>query len=185
MWPFAAAPVVQDQTSAPPVPPPPVIKREPRKPRTIKPFVPPSPEQILQEDIMNHPITRFGISGVLGGGMGAVFGIVMGGTDPITPEAAEAAKTTPWRQQAVKAWRSAMQRSWSYAKGFALFGAVFAGSEATIEAARGQHDLYNSVSAGCFTGAALAVKQGPTAMCVGCAGMATFSYFIDRFFEGH
>ena len=64
MWPFAAAPVVQDQTSAPPVPPPPVINREPRKPRTIKPFVPPSPEQILQEDIMKHPITRFGISGV-------------------------------------------------------------------------------------------------------------------------
>lgn len=82
-------------------------------------------------------------------------------------------------------YKKAMQRSWSYAKGFALFGAVFAGSEAVIETARAKHDLYNSVSAGCFTGASLAVKQGPQAMCIGCVGMGTFSYFIDRFFEGH
>ena len=100
MWPFAAKPVVATiGPDNPPVPPPPVVRREERKPRTIRPFVPPSPEQLLQEDIMNHPLTRFLLSGVMGGGMGALFGLVMGGTDPITTEAAEAMKKTPWKSQ--------------------------------------------------------------------------------------
>ena len=73
----------------------------------------------------------------------------------------------------------------SYAKGFGFMGAVFAGSECVIEKTRAQHDIYNSVYAGCVTGGALAVRAGPGAMCAGCATFAAFSALIDKVMESH
>ena len=45
--------------------------------------------------------------------------------------------------------------------------------------------MVNSISAGCFTGAALAVRAGPQASALGCVGFAAFSAAIDYFLEGH
>lgn len=72
----------------------------------------------------------------------------------------------------------------SYAKGFGAMGALFAGSECVIEKMRARHDMYNSIYAGCTTGAILAHSGGPKAMCIGCASFAAFSALIDRFM-GH
>ena len=72
----------------------------------------------------------------------------------------------------------------SYAKGFGAMGALFAGSECVIEKMRARHDMYNSIYAGCTTGALLAHSGGPKAMCIGCASFAAFSALIDRFM-GH
>jgi mitochondrial import inner membrane translocase subunit TIM22 len=69
----------------------------------------------------------------------------------------------------------------SYAKGFGAMGALFAGSECAVEKMRAKHDIYNSVYAGCFTGAVLAHKAGPQAMCAGCATFAALSAAIDHF----
>lgn len=60
-------------------------------------------------------------------------------------------------------------------------GALFAGSECVVEKARAKHDIYNSVYAGCATGALLAHSGGPKAMGVGCATFAAFSAAIDKF----
>lgn len=72
----------------------------------------------------------------------------------------------------------------SYAKGFGAMGALFAGSECVIEKMRARHDMYNSIYAGCTTGAILAHSGGPKAMCIGCASFAAFSAVIDKFM-GH
>lgn len=79
--------------------------------------------------------------------------------------------------------KSTASRSKSYAKGFGAMGALFAGSECVIEKYRAKHDAYNSIYAGCTTGAILAHKAGPKAMCIGCASFAAFSALIDRFME--
>lgn len=50
---------------------------------------------------------------------------------------------------------------------------------------RAKHDMVNSVSAGCFTGAVLAVRAGPQAAALGCVGFAAFSAAIDYFLEGN
>lgn len=63
-------------------------------------------------------------------------------------------------------------------------GALFAGSECVVEKMRAKHDMYNSVYAGCATGAVLAHSGGPKAMCIGCATFAAFSAAIDKFM-GH
>ncbi|KAI8840121.1 mitochondrial import inner membrane translocase subunit Tim22 [Chytriomyces cf. hyalinus JEL632] len=43
---------------------------------------------------------------------------------------------------------------------------------------RAKNDIYNGVTAGCFTGAALAARGGPKAMATGCVGFAAFSAAI-------
>ena len=58
---------------------------------------------------------------------------------------------------------------------------VYSGVECTIESLRAKHDIYNGVSAGCITGAGLAIKAGPQAALVGCAGFAAFSLAIDMY----
>jgi len=69
--------------------------------------------------------------------------------------------------------------SYSSAKNFGMIGAIYSGTECTIEAFRAKNDIYNGVSAGCLTGGALAVKAGPQAAAFGCAGFAAFSAAID------
>ena len=92
--------------------------------------------------------------------------------------------------------------------GVALFltsylSAVFSLFECYIEKYRAVHDATNGVTAGCVTGAVLAIKQGPgvsltvckgnvnlpthvhspsylQAMAVGCGGFAAFSAAMDR-----
>ena len=68
---------------------------------------------------------------------------------------------------------------------FAWMGFLFAGSECVIEKWRAKTDIYNSVSAGCVTGATLAYGTGPKGMCIGCAGFAAFSAAIDKFLGRH
>ena len=58
-------------------------------------------------------------------------------------------------------------------------GAVYAGIECVIEKSRAKHDIVNPVAGGCVTGAVLAARQGPVAMCFGCAGFAVFSGIIE------
>ena len=48
---------------------------------------------------------------------------------------------------------------------------------------RAKHDMVNSVSAGCFTGAVLAARAGPQAAGLGCVGFAAFSAAVDYFLE--
>lgn len=58
--------------------------------------------------------------------------------------------------------------------------AIFMGTECVIEKMRGKSDMMNAVYAGCVTGAAFGIKQGPQAACMGCVGMATFTAVLDK-----
>lgn len=83
-------------------------------------------------------------------------------------------------------WRTAAHKEpWlpcrrSYAKGFAVVGGLFAGTECLIESYRARHDIMNPVYAGCASGAILAHSGGPRAMCAGCVGFAAFSAAIEK-----
>lgn len=60
-----------------------------------------------------------------------------------------------------------------------ITAALFSGLDCLFEKARGKHDVLNGGLSGCATGAILAVKQGPQAAGLGCAGFAAFSIAID------
>lgn len=145
---------------------------------------PPTPEHIASEDVMNNCVVRSIVSGVMGAGLGALFGVFMGTMDGaslgVDGRLATGEKQSA-REIAREMLRNTGSRTVSYAKGFAVMGTIFAGSECVIETARGRHDSMNTVYAGCATGAALAYSAGPKAMCIGCASFAAFSALIDRF----
>ena len=54
----------------------------------------PSQEQIMQEDFMNNCAVRTGLSGVMGMGLGAMFGIAMGTFDT----AVCSRNSVPWQK---------------------------------------------------------------------------------------
>ncbi|KAK3279321.1 hypothetical protein CYMTET_12786 [Cymbomonas tetramitiformis] len=154
-------------------------------PKVYTPVKVPGIEELQQQEFTDSCITKGVISTVAGGAMGAVMGIVFGGGGigadaPLTAE--QMNKTV--MQTLKEGAKDAGKRSWSYAKTFAGFGAVYSVSECYIEKFRAKHDIYNSGYAGCFTGAALAYKSGPAAQCFGCASVAAFSMLIDKYM-GH
>jgi mitochondrial import inner membrane translocase subunit TIM22 len=129
------------------------------------------------------------LSGIAGSGIGLVFGLFSGGYSNAVDKAVEmqgpaSAKLRVGFKEAGLAMRP-------YAKSFAIFGVVFSGSECVVEKVRARHDLYNSIIAGCATGAILASQPTQsiphrarlTQMAVGCGGMAAFSTAIDFYME--
>ena len=131
-------------------------------------------------------------NGVVGAGFGVVFGVFMtsmgtgvnswstvpggpGWVDPSTLTTKESLKLTA---------RDMYRASKSNARSFGVIGAVYTAIECTIEKERGRHDLTNALAAGCVTGGVLAVRGGPQATAIGCAGFAAFGYVMDRFLMG-
>ena len=143
----------------------------------------------LHTPFTEHCAFKAVTNGVMGAGLGVVFGIftssmgtgvnswatVPGGPgwiDPSTLSTKEALKLT-----ARDMWRA----SKSNARSFGVIGAVYTAVECTIEKQRGTHDLTNAMAAGCVTGGLFAVKGGPQAAAIGCAGFAAFGYVVDRY----
>lgn len=129
------------------------------------------------------------LSGTAGGSMGLLFGLFFGGYSNAVDKAVE--MEGPATVKLRVGFREAAKSMRSYAKSFAMFGVVFSASECTVEKVRAKHDIYNSMIAGCMTGAIVAssprqpigAQARATQMAVGCAGMAAFSTAIDYYME--
>ncbi|KAK4093554.1 hypothetical protein Purlil1_1888 [Purpureocillium lilacinum] len=126
------------------------------------------------------------MSGVMGFGMGGLFGMFMASMSydtpfgsPVTNSAGQNLSSMPLRQQLKMGFKDMGTRSYSMAKNFGKVGALFSGIECGIEGLRAKNDLANGVAAGCLTGAILAKNTGPTGMAGGCAAFAAFSAAID------
>lgn len=91
---------------------------------------------------------------------------------------------TPQQEQSAKAiFKEMKTRAGSYAKNFAVVGAMFSASECMIESYRGKTELINGTMAGCISGGLLGLRAGPQAAAFGCAGFAAFSTAIDYYFR--
>ena len=78
--PSSSSPVPSADPSAQETPAPqPTNKGKPKK--EYRQIQMPTPEQIVQEDMMNNCGIRTVMSGVMGMGLGLVFGVVMGSMD--------------------------------------------------------------------------------------------------------
>ncbi|KAI0852359.1 mitochondrial import inner membrane translocase, subunit Tim17/22 [Daldinia vernicosa] len=151
------------------------------------PYGPNDPNVKMLNAMMESCFGKAAVSGVMGFGMGGLFGMFMASmaydTPFHTPGAAGAAPTPianlPWRQQLKVGFKDMGSRSYSTAKNFGLVGLMFAGIECGIEGYRAKNDMYNGTAAGCLTGGILARSGGPTAVAGGCAAFAAFSAAID------
>ncbi|KAI0398312.1 Tim17/Tim22/Tim23/Pmp24 family-domain-containing protein [Xylariaceae sp. FL0594] len=142
--------------------------------------------------MMESCFGKAAISGVMGFGMGGLFGMFMAsmaydtpyhapGGVPGAPGAAKPIGELPWRQQLRVGFKDMGSRSYSTAKNFGKVGLLFSGIECGIEGFRAKNDLANGVAAGCLTGGLLARNAGPTAAAGGCAAFAAFSAAIDAY----
>lgn len=119
-----------------------------------------------------------------GAGLGFLFGSffgTMGNTDHLSPENLKKSTWTQVKDGFRESGRSGMRMS----RGFFLVGGLYMGLECLIEKKRGRTGMRNAVYAGCGTGAALAVRSGPQAMAMGCAGFALFSTVIELVMGEH
>ncbi|GAO15203.1 uncharacterized protein UV8b_04250 [Ustilaginoidea virens] len=128
------------------------------------------------------------MSGVMGFGMGGLFGMFMASMSydtpfgsPVTNSAGQNMSSLPLRQQLKVGFKDMGTRSFSMAKNFGKVGALFSGIECGIEGLRARNDLANGVAAGCVTGAILAKNAGPQAMAGGCVAFAAFSAAIEAY----
>ncbi|CAN6980081.1 unnamed protein product [Brassica rapa subsp. trilocularis] len=172
----------------------------------IEPIRMPTIEEMRAQEVWNNCAVKSVASGVMGGGLGLMMGLFLGALDnPITND------TMTGRQQFVFTAKQMGSRSWSSCKTFAVMGLVFSAAECIIEKvthiicelsnhyfkvltvdlllskkkARAKHDTTNTAFAGCVTGGSMSARGGPKAACIGCAGFATFSVLIEKFFDRH
>ena len=113
---------------------------------------------------MESCVAKSAVSSVMGGAMGGLMGLLLGSYQSIAPPMSipgvpEPPKV-PLRFQLRESWISTARRCRRWGRNFAMVTVVFSGVDCVIEKWRATHDLGNGVSAGCITGAALAVKQG-------------------------
>ncbi|CEF97967.1 Mitochondrial inner membrane translocase subunit Tim17/Tim22/Tim23/peroxisomal protein PMP24 [Ostreococcus tauri] len=157
-------------------------KKKPRQRKTYERVKLPTPEEVYQQDAMDNCALKTGMSFALGGALGGVMGVVFGAFEPMEIRPADAPKVTI-AESVKQGARAAGARSWSYAKGFAQFGALYAGSECVVEKVRASHDMMNSAYAGCFTGGVMARTSGPQGIAMGCATMAALSVAMDKLMD--
>jgi import inner membrane translocase subunit TIM22 len=156
-------------------------KQAPKKPKTYKKVEMPTPEQMMMDDTMNNCVVKTVLATVMGSVLGAAMGIFFGAFEPSMP----GDEKLSIAQSLKNAGKSSLQKAASYAKGFAVFGALYSGSECVVEQTRAKHDIYNSACAGCFTGGVMARSGGPQGMAIGCGTMAALSVAMDHFMDIH
>ena len=165
-------------------PPPPNPMQFPAlQPGAIR-HLPPNPlafsESCMMKPLMTIP---------LGFCMGGAFGVFMGSWEGISPPpmlpGVPMAPSKPVAAEFKATARVMGRKARTWSKNFAVVTAVFSGSECALERIRAKNDMYNSIFAGFFSGAALAIKQGPQAMLFGGCGFAVFSVVIDKFTGRH
>nr|UJH94614.1 Tim22 [Starmerella bombicola] len=123
-------------------------------------------------------------AGVMGFGLGGIFGIFMSSMSYDTAMGVtEAARIShlPFKQQMKMQFSDMFKRSYSSARNFGKVGGIYSGVECCVESLRAKDDMYNSIGAGAITGGALAIKGGPTGMAIGAVGFALFSFAIETY----
>ncbi|KAI9209885.1 mitochondrial import inner membrane translocase subunit tim22 [Polychytrium aggregatum] len=147
----------------------------PAKPQD--PNEPPPEMKALFQALGESCPVKVATSGAIGFVFGGAFGMFMSSVDMgLNTEEFQKMST---KDQFKYTFKDMMSKSYASAKNMAVIGAVFSGSECIIESYRAKNDIYNGVSAGCFTGAVMSARAGPQAMVGGCIGFAAFSAAID------
>ncbi|XP_059573485.1 mitochondrial import inner membrane translocase subunit Tim22 [Alligator mississippiensis] len=149
---------------------------ERRAPRAL-PAAPPADSR-LAERLAESCGFKGALACVGGLVLGGAFGVFTAGIDTNVGFDPKDPLRTPTAREVL---RDMGQRGVSYAKNFAIVGAVFSCTECLVESYRGKSDWKNSVASGCITGGAIGFRAGLKAGALGCGGFAAFSAVIDYY----
>lgn len=145
-------------------------------PRILGPVIIKTNEEKMIESTIESCPFKSVTSCIIGYGLGAAVGLF---TSSLMPNVTD---TTAQQNQTAREILREMKNSMlSYAKNFAILGAVFSGIECCIETARGKSDWKNGTYAGGVTGGLIGLRGGLRAGIFGAAGFAAFSTVIDYY----
>ncbi|CAF98497.1 unnamed protein product, partial [Tetraodon nigroviridis] len=142
------------------------------------PMPPKSDEQKMIERGMESCAFKSLLACVGGFVLGGAFGVFTAGIDTNVGFDPKDPLRTPTAREVLK---DMGQRGMSYAKNFAIVGAMFSCTECIIESHRGKSDWKNAVYSGCVTGGAIGFRAGLKAGVLGCGGFAAFSAAIEYY----
>ena len=137
------------------------------------PAPPRSPEEIKIQAAFDSCAFKTSMSCVMGGALGGAFGLFTAGIDPNLTGTETPTLKSVWKEMKV--------RTASYAKNFAVVGAMFAGTECVVESYRGKTELINGTASGAIVGGVLGLRAGLKAAGFGAIGFAAFSTAIDYY----
>ncbi|XP_018610863.1 mitochondrial import inner membrane translocase subunit Tim22 [Scleropages formosus] len=137
-----------------------------------------SDEQKMMEQGMESCAFKALLACVGGFVLGGAFGVFTAGIDSNVGFDPKDPMRTPTAREVL---RDMGQRGMSYAKNFAIVGAMFSCTECIIESHRGKSDWKNAVYSGCVTGGAIGFRAGLKAGVLGCGGFAAFSAAIEYY----
>ncbi|KAG9339785.1 hypothetical protein JZ751_022451 [Albula glossodonta] len=137
-----------------------------------------SDEQKMIERGMESCAFKAALACVGGFVLGGAFGVFTAGIDTNVGFDPKDPMRTPTAREVLK---DMGQRGMSYAKNFAIVGAMFSCTECLIESHRGKSDWKNAVYSGCVTGGAIGFRAGLKAGVLGCGGFAAFSAAIEYY----
>lgn len=172
------------------------VSRKSEEADVVKPRLPPNlqfpernPSEKFAEMVLESCAFKAVAAAIAGGGLGVALGLFIGGFSAELDRAVEA--QSPWREQLRAYGKALAAQIRTYSKNFALWGATYTIAECSVEKYRARHDLWNSLIAGCATGAVLASQPRASMsartrgqqMSVGCLGVAAFSCAIDYWLE--
>lgn len=142
----------------------------------------PSPQKTDQEKMIERGMESCAFKALIAcvGGfvLGGAFGVFTAGIDTNVGFDPKDPLRTPTAREVLK---DMGQRGMSYAKNFAIVGAMFSCTECIIESHRGKSDWKNAVYSGCVTGGAIGFRAGLKAGVLGCGGFAAFSAAIEYY----
>ncbi|XP_030602757.1 mitochondrial import inner membrane translocase subunit Tim22 [Archocentrus centrarchus] len=142
------------------------------------PVPPKTDEQKMIERGMESCAFKSLLACVGGFVLGGAFGVFTAGIDSNVGFDPKDPLRTPTAREVLK---DMGQRGMSYAKNFAIVGAMFSCTECIIESHRGKSDWKNAVYSGCVTGGAIGFRAGLKAGVLGCGGFAAFSAAIEYY----
>ncbi|XP_026068107.1 mitochondrial import inner membrane translocase subunit Tim22 [Carassius auratus] len=142
----------------------------------------PSPQKTEEQKMIERGMESCAFKSLIAcvGGfvLGGAFGVFTAGIDSNVGLDPKDPLRTPTAREVL---RDMGQRGMSYAKNFAIVGAMFSCTECLIESHRGKSDWKNAVYSGCITGGAIGFRAGLKAGVLGCGGFAAFSAAIEYY----
>ncbi|XP_060146958.1 mitochondrial import inner membrane translocase subunit Tim22 isoform X1 [Globicephala melas] len=124
-----------------------------------------SEEQKMVERAMESCAFKAALACLGGFVLGGAFGVFTAGIDTNVGFDPKDPYRTPTAKEVLK---DMGQRGMSYAKNFAIVGAMFSCTECLVESYRGKSDWKNSVISGCITGGAIGFRVGVVRELPGC-----------------
>ncbi|XP_022211492.1 mitochondrial import inner membrane translocase subunit Tim22 [Drosophila obscura] len=146
-------------------------------PRSMGPVKIKTNEEKLIETAVESCGFKCAMACVMGYGLGAALGLFSASVNPSMADPFANEK----KQTAREVFREMRATTHSYAKNFALIGAVFSVVECAIESKRGVTDWRNGTYAGGITGGLIGLRAGIKAGVIGGLGFAAFSTAIDYY----